>query len=70
MNPPFDNGADIKHTLHALGFLKPHGCIVGICANGPRQQEKIKPLTEFWEELPAGTFAGTNVRAALFVIRR
>ena len=70
MNPPFDNGADIKHVRHALDFLKPGGVLVGICANGSRQQEKIKPLTESWEELPAGTFAGTNVCAALFVIRR
>lgn len=71
MNPPFQNGADIKHIQHALGFLKPGGRLVAICANGPRQQEQLKPLADTWEELPADTFKdqGTNVRAALLTIR-
>jgi phospholipid N-methyltransferase len=68
MNPPFENGADIKHIKHALTMLKPGGRLVGICANGPRQQEQIKPMTESWEVLDAGTFAGTGVTAAMFVI--
>jgi SAM-dependent methyltransferase len=68
MNPPFHNAADIEHILHALHMLRPAGRLVGICADGPRQREKLKPLASVWEELPAGTFAGTDVRAALFVI--
>jgi len=68
MNPPFNGGADIKHIEHARTLLKPGGRIVALCANGPRQNEKLKPLADFWEELPAGTFAGTQVRAALLVI--
>ncbi len=68
MNPPFENGADIKHIQHALTFLKPGGRLVAICANGPRQNDKLKPMADSWEELPAGTFPGTNVRAVLLTI--
>jgi len=32
MNPPFENGTDIKHIKHALTFLKPGGRLVAICA--------------------------------------
>jgi 16S rRNA G1207 methylase RsmC len=70
MNPPFQNADDIKHIQHAISFLNPGGVLVAICANGPRQQEKLKPLAESWEVLPAGTFAGTGVNAALLVIRK
>lgn len=69
MNPPFDHGEDIKHVLHAMRFLKAGGILVGICADGPKQNEQIKPLSATWEQLPAGTFEGTNVHAALFTIR-
>jgi protein-L-isoaspartate O-methyltransferase len=73
MNPPFKNGEDIKHIRHALTFLRPGGRLVAICANGPRQNDKLKPLTldgGSWEDLPDGTFseAGTNVRTALITL--
>jgi protein-L-isoaspartate O-methyltransferase len=74
MNPPFQNGADIKHIQHAIKMLKPGGRLVAICANGPRQQTTLKPLAEdsggWYEDLPAGTFAsqGTNVNTALLLI--
>ena len=72
MNPPFENGADIKHITHALTMLKPGGRLVAICANGPRQQEKLKPLASTWEDLPADTFkdSGAGVRATLLVIEK
>lgn len=72
MNPPFENGSDIKHILHARGMLKPGGRLVAICANGPRQREKLQPLADLWEDLPAGTFKdqGTGVNTALLVIER
>lgn len=71
MNPPFIDGADIKHILHARTFLEPGGKLVAICANGPRQHEQLKPISDSWEELPAGSFkgAGTNVNAALLTIQ-
>jgi protein-L-isoaspartate O-methyltransferase len=74
MNPPFENGADIKHIQHAMKMLKPGGRLVAICANGPRQQSTLKPLAEnsggWYEDLPAGTFAsqGTNVNTAILLI--
>jgi protein-L-isoaspartate O-methyltransferase len=74
MNPPFENGADIKHIQHAMKMLKPGGRLVAICANGLRQQSTLKPLAEnsggWYEDLPAGTFAsqGTNVNTAILLI--
>jgi phospholipid N-methyltransferase len=69
MNPPFENGSDIKHIEHAIGFLKPGGTLVALCADGPRQRAALMDRAEHWEEIPSGTFAGTGVRAALMVIR-
>ena len=70
MNPPFENGADIKHILHARKFLKPGGRLVAICADGPRQSERLKGLADTWERLPAGTFkhAGTMVNTVLLTM--
>lgn len=70
MNPPFANGADIKHIRHAAGMLKPGGRLVAICANGPRQREKLRPIAREWIDLEPGAFAesGTKVSAAIVVI--
>ncbi|WP_315743124.1 DUF3560 domain-containing protein [Bradyrhizobium sp. SZCCHNR1075] len=70
MNPPFENGADIKHILHAMRLLKGGGRLVAICANGPRQQATLRPLATEWHDLPPGTFAqaGTNVSTAIVAI--
>lgn len=70
MNPPFENAADIKHINHALSFLKPGGRLVALCADGPRQNEALKGLASYWEDLPADTFQeqGTRVNVALMVI--
>ena len=76
MNPPFGNGADIRHILHAMNFLAPGGRLVSLCATGPRQTRILRPLTEShggqWVELPPGAFAesGTMVRAALLVLNK
>jgi protein-L-isoaspartate O-methyltransferase len=70
MNPPFKDGADIQHILHAAKMLKPGGRLVALCANGPRQQAKLRPLASHWDELPLGSFKeqGTGVNVALLVI--
>lgn len=68
MNPPFDHGSDIKHILHARGFLNPGGKIIAICANGPKQKEAFLDTAIEWMDLDPGTFEGTNVRAAIIVI--
>lgn len=70
MNPPFLNGEDIKHILHAKGMLNANGLLVSLCANGPRQRETLKPVVSYWEDLPSGSFSdqGTNVNVALLII--
>jgi protein-L-isoaspartate O-methyltransferase len=74
MNPPFQNGADIKHILHARQFLKAGGRLVALCADGPRQQATLKDIAESsggsYEPLPLGSFEsqGTSVNTALVVI--
>lgn len=74
MNPPFTRGSDIKHILHAWDFLKRGGRLVALCANGPKQNEILRPFCESlggtWEILPAGTFKdsgdkGTNIETVL-----
>lgn len=72
MNPPFKMGRDIKHIKHALTLLAPGGRLVAICANGPKQNEQLRPLADSWEVLPAGCFkeSHTNVSAAIMVISR
>lgn len=70
MNPPFSGGEDIKHILHARKFLRPGGRLVALCANGPRQRDKLQPIAREWIDLPPGSFAasGTNVNAAIVVL--
>lgn len=72
MNPPFQNGEDIRHIEHAYSLLRPGGRLVALCANGPRQRAKLQPLALEWEDLPPGTFkdAGTGVNTALLVMER
>ncbi len=70
MNPPFENGADIKHIRFAASLLDTGGRLVALCANGPRQRETLMPLASYWEDLPEGSFKsqGTGVNVALLVI--
>ena len=72
MNPPFENAVDIKHIMHAYGMLKPGGRLVALCANGPRQREKLQPIASYWEDLPEGTFKsqGTGVNVALLMMEK
>jgi predicted RNA methylase len=72
MNPPFKVGRDCKHILHALDLLAPGGRLVALCAAGPRQREKLEPIADSFEELPARSFAseGTNVNAAMVIFNR
>ncbi|CAO3445668.1 hypothetical plasmid protein [Azospirillum argentinense] len=73
MNPPFDHGVDVDHVRHALGFLKPGGCLVAIMSAGVRFKttakartfrERVEALKAEWSDLPSGSFAcaGTAVR--------
>ena len=70
MNPPFTQGQDVAHILHARSLLRPGGRLVAICGNGPKQRAVLEPLAAVWIELPSGAFkkSGTNVATAIVVI--
>lgn len=70
MNPPFHMRADIRHTLHALGFLRSGGVLVGLCLSTPHREKALRHLCDLWETIPAGTFreSGTGVETILFRI--
>lgn len=72
MNPPFKMRDDIRHILHAADHLAPGGVLVGLCLHGSHRVEKLRPLCEHWEVIPAGTFAaeGTQVETVLFSIEK
>jgi protein-L-isoaspartate O-methyltransferase len=72
MNPPFENGSDIKHIRHALTMLAPGGRLVAICADGPRQRDAFMGSATEWRDLPAGSFkeSGTGVNAAIVIFDR
>jgi hypothetical protein len=70
MNPPFKNGADVRHVLRARALPAPGGRLISIVADGPRQRARLRPLTAAWIDLPAGSLQGegTTVQAAIVVI--
>ncbi len=69
MNPPFKNGADVKHVRHALELLAKGGRLVSVVAAGPKQRAAVASSATRWIDLPAGSFKseGTSVAAALVV---
>lgn len=72
MNPPFKNGVDIRHILMAMQHLSSGGMLVALCANGPRQNERLKPFASHWEILPEKSFKseGTGVSVALLTMHK
>jgi protein-L-isoaspartate O-methyltransferase len=70
MNPPFKQGRDVKHILHALDMVKPGGRLVSLCYDGTRQNRDLCPIADQWEVLPEGSFKteGTGASVALLVI--
>jgi len=70
MNPPFKQGRDVKHIMHALDMLKPGGRLVSLCYNGTKQKKHLQPIADHWEVLPANSFRkeGTGADVALLVI--
>jgi predicted RNA methylase len=80
MNPPFVDGQDIDHVLHAWKMLAPGGVLVSVMGAGInfRSEKKYVALRQLIEEhgekedLPDGTFSesGTNVRTVLVTLRK
>lgn len=79
MNPPFSSGAAVKHTSHALAFLKPGGRLVGLLDAGVLYRsdkatiafrDRIAELGGQFEKIPAGTFSesGTDVATVLLTV--
>jgi len=68
MNPPFKQGCDVKHITHALRLLRPGGRLVSLCYAGARQHEKLKPLADTWEILPAASFRSEGTRADVVIM--
>jgi predicted RNA methylase len=86
MNPPFEDGRDIEHVMHAFEVVAPAGIIVAIMSCGPffrtdgkarRFQQWLAAVAGLYiEDLPPGTFnhrdvtQRTGVAAKLIVIRK
>lgn len=83
MNPPFSNGRDIEHVMHAYDLLKPGGRIVAIMGESAffNQSKKAEAFRQWLddkggtsEKLPAGSFmdpslpVNTGVNARMVVI--
>lgn len=68
MNAPFKMGRDIKHTMHASGFVKPGGLLVGLCYDGVKQNKKLKPECDSWEVLPADSFKAEGTKASVAML--
>ena len=73
MNPPFTNGQDIDHVLHAFRFLKPGCSLYAIMSPGwmyqtgkknDRWRAVLGAFGKILEQLSEGAFkeSGTNVR--------
>lgn len=76
MNPPFSQGQECAHILHALRFLRPGGRLASVASAGVLFREtgpykelraRLKSLDAEIESLPEDTFAaeGTRVRTVL-----
>lgn len=68
MNPPFKQGRDIKHIMHAAGMLTPGGRLVALCYDGVKQNERLKPWADEWHPLgQAFKSEGTKASVCLLV---
>jgi 16S rRNA G1207 methylase RsmC len=79
MNPPFANGQEVEHVLHAWRFVKPGGRLVAVMsASAPTRstalyralQELVAAEGGTFTPLPSGSFkeACTNVETVALVL--
>lgn len=79
MNPPFAGQDDIRHVMHAFGFLKPRGRLVAIMSTGVlfRSNRLTTAFRNFItrkggaiEQLPEGSFrsSGTAVNTCVITL--
>jgi hypothetical protein len=79
MNPPFCDGQEALHVMHALDFLAPGGVLVSV-VSAAVQFKETRPYRQLrevmdnynhsFEELPEASFkeAGTKVRTQLLIV--
>ena len=76
LNPPFSGGSAVRHTDHAIKFLRPNGRLVGlmdagVCHRTDRATSNfLTDVSKFgakFERIPAGTFkeSGTDVATVM-----
>lgn len=81
MNPPFSRNQDIRHVLHAHGFLKPEGRLVAVMSPHWRFAQEtiarqfrdwVDSVKGVWRPVPGGSFktSGTSVEAGLLVVNK
>lgn len=79
MNPPFSKGAEARHILHALKFLKAGGRLASVASPGVRYRKEriyceLRLMLDVHnadiEDLPDGAFSdeGTNVSTVLITL--
>jgi 16S rRNA G1207 methylase RsmC len=68
MNPPFKQGLDVKHIMHARTLLKPGGRLVALCYDGVKQNAKLRPLADSWRVLPANSFKESGTAAGVVML--
>lgn len=81
MNPPFNDGQDRAHVLHASEFLADGGTLVAVMSGGtPTGSTKSHKQFLEWVESVGGTFediedgafkqSGTGVKTVMLVVRK
>ncbi len=81
MNPPFNDGQDRAHVLHAYEFLTSAGTLVAVMSGGtPTGSTKSHKQFLEWVESVGGTFediedgafkqSGTGVKTVMLVVRK
>lgn len=69
MNPPFKRGRDVQHIKKAIELLTPGGVLVALCYNGVRQNTILRPLADYWQQLPAGSFRSEGTSAGVVLLK-
>jgi len=79
MNPPFSNGQEVEHVLHAFTFLKPGGRLVSVMSKAITYRDKGRygVFAQFLEgagaeirPITSGSFteSGTNVETVMVIL--
>ena len=85
MNPPFENGQEMRHVQHAYSLLRSNGRLVSVMSEGPFFRSDQQSIAfrawlddrgAYTEQLPddafrgQGTFRETGVRTRLITINK